>query len=525
MKHKLKVKYSLISALFLAVAMCLLGLPFDGVEASPPEPNLSPAMDNISTKLKAYQTSAIEPSQSNGRLLTEAPSLSQVNVGPSDSTFSPPVEIITKLQPYQTPGVQPSQSDGRQLQRAPLPSEEEEPPIDTLAQRTFYAIADATVLRGYPSLNFGDTTDMWAGYDEYLEPDGEIARSLVKFNIDSLPSNQNITKARLRVYLVISWDYPNTRRTIRTYRITHSWSESNVAWNNKPGYGSAYGSSSIVHGAWGWYEFDVTNLVRAWYGGTYTNHGIMLRGPEVSGVDASWRGFSTREGPYTPRLVVDYSPPAPQVNSITPNTGANTGVVHITNLAGANFQSGATVKLSKTGQANISATNVDVVSPSRITCDFDLTGAATGAWNVVVTNPDSQSGTLPAGFSVTQQEQWIYMPIIVKNAGAPQPCLPDVGDWTGQESQRGYPVSFTVTSQCQVHNFRIKVPFLPPSYCQITILEDLPIVDGRFSFSYFGASISGEFDSSTNASGTYSVIYCDGTLITPPSQGTWQAHR
>ncbi len=37
---------------------------------------------------------------------------------------------------------------------------------------------------------------------------------------------------------------------------------------------------------------------------------------------------------------------------------------------------------------------------TKITCDFDLTGASTGTWDVVVTNPDTQEGTLPFGFRV-----------------------------------------------------------------------------------------------------------------------------
>jgi hypothetical protein len=195
------------------------------------------------------------------------------------------------------------------LEEAPLPSEVEEPSVGALDQQTFYAIADATVLQGYPSQNLGSAEDMWAGYDEYLEPDGRIARSLVEFDIASLPPDIDITEATLRVYLVGYWDYPDTSRTIRTYRITSSWSESNVTWNNRPGYGSAYGSRSIVSGAWGWYEFDVTNLVSAWYDGTYTNHGVMLRGPETSGLDSSWRSFGTRESPYTPQLVIDQQAP------------------------------------------------------------------------------------------------------------------------------------------------------------------------------------------------------------------------
>jgi hypothetical protein len=41
-----------------------------------------------------------------------------------------------------------------------------------------------------------------------------------------------------------------------------------------------------------------------------------------------------------------------------------------------------------------------VESSTKITCTFDLTGAATGLWNVVVTNDDTQSGTITNGFEV-----------------------------------------------------------------------------------------------------------------------------
>jgi hypothetical protein len=218
------------------------------------------------------------------------------------------MNIITKLQPGWTANAERNQFDGRLIEEAPSPSEVEESPASTVDQQTLYAIADAFVLEGYPTDNIGNTTDMWAGYDEFLDPYGEIARSLIQFDIASLPANQTITKATLRVFLVNSWDYPDTSRTIRTYRILSGWSEGNVNWNNSPSHGDAYGSRSIISGAWGWYEFDVTSLVSGWYDGIYQNHGVMLRGPEVSGTDSSWRGFGTREGEYTPELVVEYTP-------------------------------------------------------------------------------------------------------------------------------------------------------------------------------------------------------------------------
>ena len=94
-------------------------------------------------------------------------------------------------------------------------------------------------------------------------------------------------------------------------------------------------------------------------------------------------------------------PPAPTVTSITPNTGVNTTTISITNLAGTNFLAGATVKLNRTGYADIAGTSVNVVSPTQITCTFDLTNKIAGQWNVVVINPDGQEAMLTNGFTIT----------------------------------------------------------------------------------------------------------------------------
>jgi hypothetical protein len=272
MEQKLMVKYSFISTLLAVIVLHLLGPPFDNVNASPPEP-----------------------------------------------TPSSPTDVVTWLQPYQSSDAEPSQSDGCLLEKVPLSPEVGEHPINALDTRTFYAIQDATVLEGYPNVNLGSAADMLAGYDVCLDPYGEIARALVRFDIASLPSQACIEEATLKIHLVTSCDYPDSIRTIRTYRITENWSESSVTWNNRPDYGEAYGSESIEHGAWDWYDFDVTDLVKAWHDGTYTNHGIMLRGPEVIG----WRGFGTREwSSYRPRLIVDYDlDTTPPSGSIVINGG------------------------------------------------------------------------------------------------------------------------------------------------------------------------------------------------------------
>ena len=100
-------------------------------------------------------------------------------------------------------------------------------------------------------------------------------------------------------------------------------------------------------------------------------------------------------------VAISAIPPSPTMISISPNTATNTSAMSITNLAGIYFLSGATAKLTKTGETDIEATNVSVVSSTQIVCDFDLIGKTLGVWDVVVINPDFQSATLPGGFTIT----------------------------------------------------------------------------------------------------------------------------
>jgi hypothetical protein len=102
------------------------------------------------------------------------------------------------------------------------------------------------------------------------------------------------------------------------------------------------------------------------------------------------------------------SAPAPTVTGITPNTGLNTTTISITNLAGTYFLSGATVKLNRTGYADIAGTGVTVVSPTQITCTFDLTNKKAGLWNVVVTNYDGQYGLLANAFTITAPRRAVF---------------------------------------------------------------------------------------------------------------------
>ena len=83
--------------------------------------------------------------------------------------------------------------------------------------------------------------------------------------------------------------------------------------------------------------------------------------------------------------------PAPTVTSVAPPTGAVAGGTAVT-ITGTGFVSGATVTFGGTA-----ATGVTVVNGTTITCTTPAHAA--GAVTVVVTNPDTQTGTLASGFT------------------------------------------------------------------------------------------------------------------------------
>jgi hypothetical protein len=170
------------------------------------------------------------------------------------------------------------------------------------------AVADTMIMQGYPYTNFGSVDQMWVGYDGYLDPHGETVRSLVYFDISGLPPGTEILSASVRLYLVGSWDYPDMTRTITARRFRAEWCESSAIWYTLALNGDYFttGSTDVTHGAWGWYDIDVTSLVQGWAYGSFANRGIMLRGPEEWGVHSSWKAFSTREGPFPPQLEITY---------------------------------------------------------------------------------------------------------------------------------------------------------------------------------------------------------------------------
>lgn len=89
------------------------------------------------------------------------------------------------------------------------------------------------------------------------------------------------------------------------------------------------------------------------------------------------------------------------VASMSPPAALNTGSVSTT-ISGSGFVAGATVRLTRAAQVDITASSVTVNSASSISATFNLNSAAPGPWTVQVTNSDGGVNTC-ACFSVASE--------------------------------------------------------------------------------------------------------------------------
>ncbi|MCK4647804.1 DNRLRE domain-containing protein [Candidatus Pacearchaeota archaeon] len=116
------------------------------------------------------------------------------------------------------------------------------------------------------------------GDSDYLQiiggSEGAVLKdeTLIQFPLSLIPSNANVTSAKLGFYGLGA--FPGETPVITTKRITSPWDESTVKWDIKPLYGESV-SDLTLSDAIAWYEWDITSLVKEWIGGI-PNYGVAL---------------------------------------------------------------------------------------------------------------------------------------------------------------------------------------------------------------------------------------------------------
>lgn len=197
---------------------------------------------------------------------------------------------------------------------------------------TPFAFADQAVLSASADnrlLQFSPNTSVPIDMLSVYDAPGNDQRTIIQFDLATIPVDSIVDSATLRLY-GLSYFGATSNTTVSAYRVSRAWTEAQATWNEAstgtpwttPGgdfvgttgqsYASPYGTwSGAQSSSYGWYELDVTGLIREYYDGTQPNYGIGLDAP----VGCQLTFVSSEGGaPYSggddqfPQLIVNYSP-------------------------------------------------------------------------------------------------------------------------------------------------------------------------------------------------------------------------
>ena len=151
--------------------------------------------------------------------------------------------------------------------------------------------------------------------------------SLIKFNISSIDSDDTISSAKLQVYVENAYNTDNL--TIKAYRVTNNWIESQATWNN-------FTSSNLWTSAGGdyaeeldsvifenqttkYYNFSITTATRGWINGSYNNYGIILISTDAEVGNYTYISSSeSATSAQRPKIIIEHFDNAPpSINNIS----------------------------------------------------------------------------------------------------------------------------------------------------------------------------------------------------------------
>ena len=175
--------------------------------------------------------------------------------------------------------------------------------IETLTLQPGSEGKDAEVMSISPEGNFGDTAYLSVGI--FTVP---FARSYLQFDLNSIPSEAVIIDANLGLYYDSSYEL--TSLPIGLFRVTESWTEDTVTWDDQPTYLQQPSDIQILSKEQnnGFVYWQIIDLVEQWKAGIIDNYGMVLLDTDESSDDGGVEFFSSdwTSASQRPKLVIDY---------------------------------------------------------------------------------------------------------------------------------------------------------------------------------------------------------------------------
>ena len=127
---------------------------------------------------------------------------------------------------------------------------------------------------------------------------GDYYYDYLEFDLSQCPTAEEVTKAEIYIYAIIAPNDPN----IEIMRITESWTESGVNYQNNPA-SVFYKNFGLVNA--GWNSIDITDLYKDWLNGGYPNFGIKFSPTANNQTNSAFVSSDNEEESLHPKLVIN----------------------------------------------------------------------------------------------------------------------------------------------------------------------------------------------------------------------------
>jgi hypothetical protein len=246
-------------------------------------------------------------------------------------------------------------------------------------------VQDSYIVQDSAAQNFGSATELRTRTNS-----GRERRTLIGFNLPSLPPSSTLVSSTLRLYETTTL----VGQTITLYRLTNSWVGSQVTWNQRSSgnswstAGGDYQNTALAAFspdlANQYRDIDVTAVTQGWRNGSFSNYGLLLR---ASGTNGEVR-FASNEAvsvSQRPQLCITYQlapTTTPTFTSTIPVTPSHTPTITQTSTQTATSTNTPNVTATFTPTSTSTSTLVNTAIPSHTpTATITSTATPVGSGN------------------------------------------------------------------------------------------------------------------------------------------------
>ncbi len=173
-----------------------------------------------------------------------------------------------------------------------------------MASITFLPNMDTYISQWYYGQNFAHSQALFVSQYQQL---GDDYRSLLQFDLSSIPKASTIEKAELQLTLFRN-EVTSENICVSVHRLLNKWLNHTINWDTQPPFSPLWDSSMPIDQTTplGLKTMDISDLVRGWHEGSIPNNGLLLAGGEDNNDLIAFRSTNYLYSNEWPKLSVKF---------------------------------------------------------------------------------------------------------------------------------------------------------------------------------------------------------------------------